>query len=207
MILTLNTALEPYFFSLYKENQLLYHQAPLQHHHLAENLIEQLDTALQEHGGFGALKGFALVKGPGRYISLRIAATTLRTLAQVLNIPIKGFCTLELLAHEARSADTLIISVLPSYKNHYHLRLFGKSNQVIEARSPLMHLDQLSLERFLAKFNEKVYLLCPSKLDISKSSQINIINSTIQSENLFQCFKNDHNEGAWQKLSLCYQGS
>jgi len=207
MILTLNTAAEPYFIALYQKNVLLKYISPINHRNLAENLLDTIETALLPHGGLEALTGLAMCKGPGRYISLRIAATTLRTLAQVLTIPIKGFCTLEVLAQEGMSSDTLIISILPSYKNHYHLRLFGKTKLGMEAKTPLMHLERESLERFVSNFKEKIYILSPGEENLRLSNQAEYIKTNLKSEAIKNLFDNDDLNATWQNFSLCYQAS
>jgi len=54
------------------------------------------------------LSGVAIGLGPGLFTSLRVGVATAKTLAQVLNVPIVGISSLDLLAFNARFSPKLI---------------------------------------------------------------------------------------------------
>jgi len=77
-------------------------ERPLQH---GEQLAPLIDRALRETGRVRQdLTAVGVGVGPGPFTGLRVGLVTARTLAFVLEIPVYGVCTLDVLAVEA--ADT-----------------------------------------------------------------------------------------------------
>jgi tRNA threonylcarbamoyladenosine biosynthesis protein TsaB len=77
-------------------------ERPLQH---GEQLAPLIDRALHESGLVRQdLTAVGVGVGPGPFTGLRVGLVTARTLAYVLEIPVYGVCTLDVLAVEA--ADT-----------------------------------------------------------------------------------------------------
>ncbi|MDR0837565.1 MAG: tRNA (adenosine(37)-N6)-threonylcarbamoyltransferase complex dimerization subunit type 1 TsaB [Propionibacteriaceae bacterium] len=65
----------------------------------AELLMNAIDTALQVTGtGYGQIKRIGVGVGPGPYTGLRVGIATARTLAFTLGVPVKGVCSLDVLA-------------------------------------------------------------------------------------------------------------
>ena len=94
MILTINTACDPYGIALYNDSKLIDQACPLSGQRLSETLLDHVQKIMSPFGGLRAISGIAIAKGPGRYTAMRIGATTLKTVSQVFDIPIKGFCSL-----------------------------------------------------------------------------------------------------------------
>jgi tRNA threonylcarbamoyladenosine biosynthesis protein TsaB len=81
-------------------------ERPLQH---GEQLAPLIDQALRETGLVSAdLTALGVGVGPGPFTGLRVGLVTARTLGYVLEIPVYGVCTLDVLAIEA--ADTRAVT-------------------------------------------------------------------------------------------------
>jgi len=74
-------------------------ERPLQH---GEQLAPLIDRALRETGLVRQdLTALAVGVGPGPFTGLRVGLVTARTLGYVLDVPVYGVCTLDVLAVEA----------------------------------------------------------------------------------------------------------
>ena len=81
-------------------------ERPLQH---AEQLAPLIERALRETGLVREdLTAIGVGVGPGPFTGLRVGLVTARTLGYVLEIPVYGVCTLDVLAVEA--ADTRAVT-------------------------------------------------------------------------------------------------
>jgi tRNA threonylcarbamoyladenosine biosynthesis protein TsaB len=80
-------------------------ERPLQH---GEQLAPLIDRALQETGLVRQdLTAIGVGVGPGPFTGLRVGLVTARTLAHVLELPVYGVCTLDVLAVEAVDTRTV----------------------------------------------------------------------------------------------------
>jgi tRNA threonylcarbamoyl adenosine modification protein YeaZ len=82
-------------------------ERPLQH---GEQLAPLIDRALRETGLVSAdLTAIGVGVGPGPFTGLRVGLVTARTLGYVLELPVYGVCTLDVLAVEA--ADSRAVTL------------------------------------------------------------------------------------------------
>jgi tRNA threonylcarbamoyl adenosine modification protein YeaZ len=80
-------------------------ERPLQH---GEQLAPLIDRALRETGVVRQdLTAIGVGVGPGPFTGLRVGLVTARTLGYVLEIPVYGICTLDVLAIEAVDTGTV----------------------------------------------------------------------------------------------------
>jgi len=80
-------------------------ERPLQH---GEQLAPLIDRALRETGLVRQdLTALGVGVGPGPFTGLRVGLVTARTLAHVLELPVYGVCTLDVLAVEAVDSGTV----------------------------------------------------------------------------------------------------
>ncbi len=109
MLLALDTATPLVTVALHDGEDVvveLVSERPLQH---GEQLAPLIDRALRETGIVRQdLTALGVGVGPGPFTGLRVGLVTARTLGFVLEIPVYGVCTLDVLAVEA--ADTRAVT-------------------------------------------------------------------------------------------------
>lgn len=73
--------------------------------HHDEVLMGLVDQALAQAGaGRADITAIVAGRGPGPFTGLRVGLVTARTLAAVLDVPLRGLCSLDALAHEAAAS-------------------------------------------------------------------------------------------------------
>lgn len=97
--------------------------------HRPKSQLTWLSGALQDLLGSAGLAwdrvhGVAVTTGPGAYTGLRLALTTARTIAQLLDCPLVGIHTLEALARNAGAAEGLVCPALDARKGEVFAALF-----------------------------------------------------------------------------------
>jgi len=109
MLLTFDTATPLVTVALHDGEDVvaeLVSERPLQH---GEQLAPLIDRALRETGLVRQdLTAIGVGVGPGPFTGLRVGLVTARTLGYVLEVPVYGICTLDVLAIEA--VDTRTVS-------------------------------------------------------------------------------------------------
>jgi tRNA threonylcarbamoyladenosine biosynthesis protein TsaB len=108
MLLTFDTATPLVTVALHDGQGVvaeLVSERPLQH---GEQLAPLIDRALRETGLVRQdLSAIGVGIGPGPFTGLRVGLVTARTLGYVLDIPVYGVCTLDVLAVEAVETGTV----------------------------------------------------------------------------------------------------
>ena len=102
MLLAFDTATPLVTVALHDGDDVVWERVserPLQH---GEQLAPLIDRALRETGAVRQdLTAIGVGVGPGPFTGLRVGLVTARTLGHVLDIPVYGICTLDVLAVEA----------------------------------------------------------------------------------------------------------
>jgi tRNA threonylcarbamoyl adenosine modification protein YeaZ len=108
MLLTFDTATPLVTVALHDGDDVvceLVSERPLQH---GEQLAPLIDRALRESGLVRQdLTAIGVGVGPGPFTGLRVGLVTARTLGYVLELPVYGVCTLDVLAVEAVETRTV----------------------------------------------------------------------------------------------------
>src|SRR6187551_1942440 len=79
----------------------------------AEELAPAIEYLRKETGvGLGDLACISVGIGPGLYTGLRVGVTTARTLAQVLDVPVVGIPSLDLVAYPWRTTHRRVVAVI-----------------------------------------------------------------------------------------------
>lgn len=132
LILCCDTATDHGVFALADENGSLLGAIVEEHRRtLSTRFFGCVDRLLAMAGvDFEAVDALAVGLGPGSFTGVRIAVTTLRTLAQVSGKPLIGICTLDLFAHAGMgsSAAGIIAALLPSRRNEVYVGLYNKDD-------------------------------------------------------------------------------
>jgi tRNA threonylcarbamoyladenosine biosynthesis protein TsaB len=102
---------------------------------LSRRFFASLDSLLGGAGiRFDTLSALAVGIGPGSFTGVRVAVSTMRTLAQVKKLPLVGFGTLECYALGAAGGlleNALIVPILPSRRGEVYAAVYqgGKELQ------------------------------------------------------------------------------
>ncbi len=95
------------------------------------------------------LDGFAVTTGPGSFTGLRIGLSTVKGLALASGLPVVGVSTLEALADQFSTSDTLICPMLDARRNevytaHYRFRnLESEKVRLPVATSPVKAIENI----------------------------------------------------------------
>jgi tRNA threonylcarbamoyl adenosine modification protein YeaZ len=108
-------------------------ERPLQH---GEQLAPLIDRALRETGLVSAdLTAIGVGVGPGPFTGLRVGLVTARTLGHVLEIPVYGVCTLDVLAIEAvdtRAVMSDFVVATDARRKEVYLAAYGGDGERLE---------------------------------------------------------------------------
>jgi len=126
----------------------LVHLFPALKNLLAESEIE-----------FAQIRGLGVAVGPGGYTGLRLGLITAKTLAQVLNVPIVGMNSLDLLAYNFLPGEGLAAPLFDARKGEVFGALYRVKGGKIERESDYWNLPPLEAARKLAEAEEPVALL------------------------------------------------
>src|SRR5690554_6308600 len=91
----------------------------------SERLLPNIDILLKEAGtNLKELDGIGVTTGPGSFTGLRIALATVKTFAQVLNIPVVGISTLEILAYNLFQHQGWLVPLIDARRERVYTALF-----------------------------------------------------------------------------------
>lgn len=107
-----------------------------------------VDAVLAQAGAaFAQIDAFAVGLGPGSFTGVRIAVTSLRTLAQVTGKPLVGVCTLDIIAEPERASarGRPILALLPSRRNELYCALYPNAESEPRSLFAATHDDVVSM--------------------------------------------------------------
>lgn len=129
IILGIDTSSDYAVLTLAGENGQCYESVAERHERqLSSRLYGMLDALLERRGiSFEQIDAFAVGLGPGSFTGVRVAVTTMRTLAQVTGKPLIGIPTLDIFIAGARRGDSenseAVAALLPSRRNEVYARI------------------------------------------------------------------------------------
>ncbi|HLV10593.1 MAG TPA: tRNA (adenosine(37)-N6)-threonylcarbamoyltransferase complex dimerization subunit type 1 TsaB [Halanaerobiales bacterium] len=101
----------------------------------SERLLPNIDILFKETGKkLNELDGIGVTTGPGSFTGLRIALATVKTLAQVLNIPVIGISSLELLAYNLSQHQGWLVPLIDARRERVYTALFHNWDCDIRSR-------------------------------------------------------------------------
>jgi tRNA threonylcarbamoyladenosine biosynthesis protein TsaB len=114
----------------------------------SERLLPNIDYLLQEcNRNIEALNGIAVTVGPGSFTGLRIGLSTIRSIIQVLNIPVVGISTLDVLAYRMFAIKNWLVPVIDANRNRVYTSLYrGWDIDILKAKKwkdKVLTLDNL----------------------------------------------------------------
>jgi len=105
------------------------------------------------------LSGIAVSIGPGSFTGLRIGMSTAKTLAQVLNLPVAGIPTLDVLAYPLSGLAGLICPVLNARKSELYAAVYSWENGCQVCLKPAFAAGAKQLAELLLPYRQQVTFL------------------------------------------------
>ena len=123
----------------------------------AERLHVYIDAVLKEvHINSNDLDAIAVSKGPGSYTGLRIGVSAAKGLCFALNKPLVSIPTLDVLAHQVKIDDGVIIAMLDARRMEVYSAIYNSDyTQIRETQAQV--LDENTFTEYLEK--GKVYFI------------------------------------------------
>ena len=138
IILGIDTSSDYAVLVLAGENGHCYESVAERHERqLSSRLYGMLDTLLDHRGiSFEQVDAFAVGLGPGSFTGVRVAVTTMRTLAQVTGKPLIGIPTLDIFIAGARRGSVesaeMVAAFLPSRRNEVYAQVAPVANTLAD---------------------------------------------------------------------------
>lgn len=109
MLLAFDTATPQVAVALYDGTTVLAEEISTQPMKHGEQLAPLISSVLASAGcAISDLSAIAVGVGPGPFTGLRVGLVTARTLGHVLDVPVHGVCTLDILAAEAVASGAVV---------------------------------------------------------------------------------------------------
>ena len=161
MILTVNTAIEPFSISLMTvDKQLLIQQAIKPDYEFCENMIQHINELLHKVGcAIDQLSACGVITGPGAYTGLRLGITTLKTICHVQNIPMYAISTIDAFLASIKYQQQIVLALLPARKNHWVHQLV-KLDGAVEPVSNFGEVTLLELQHLVSNLNNDILIVC-----------------------------------------------
>lgn len=123
----------------------------------AERLHVYIDAVLKEASiNLNDVDAIAVSKGPGSYTGLRIGVSAAKGLCFALDKPLISIPTLEALAHQVKTDDGIIVSMLDARRMEVYSAIYDSNyNEIRETQAQI--LDTTSFNDYLER--QKVYFI------------------------------------------------
>ena len=158
LILSIETATTNCSISLSKDDKILaLKEDNDKNYSHAERLHIYIDAVLNEANiNSKDLDAIAVSKGPGSYTGLRIGVSAAKGLCFALNKPLISIPTLAALAHQVKTDDGIIITMLDARRMEVYSAIFDANYyQIRETKAQI--LDENAFAKYLEK--GKVYFI------------------------------------------------
>lgn len=144
MILALDTSMGGYGIALFKDDQLIAHQADPVTRELSEHLVVHVQGLMMQAGcTFKDLKVLVMATGPGTFTGIRVGFSLMKTLSLSLEIPLYGCSTLEVCAAMGGENIPSKMVVLDSKRAEPFVQTFGCKGSLF-ANPQTASLDAIS---------------------------------------------------------------
>lgn len=161
LCLALNTASEPFSFTITHNNIVLCSLSSMNSRSFTEECLELIQTSLKQHQfTFKDIQVIGIILGPGSYTGLRIGISYAKTLANTLQCPIYAIDGLQCLANQHAFSRTVIGVSHRSKKGYYYFQLYQRvSATKSNIMSDLISLSEPHLVQFLRHFSSALSLV------------------------------------------------
>ncbi len=101
-------------------------------HRHSEELLNIIDYLFKQTGkNVKELEGIAVTVGPGSFTGLRIGLSIVKTFAQVLQIPVIGLSSLDILAYNLNLAESWLIPIIDAKRSRVYTAIYKRWDQDI----------------------------------------------------------------------------
>ena len=97
--------------------------------------------------------------GPGGYTTTRMGVTTMKSLAQTLNLPLFSFSTLAAMVWHFSTTEGVYLAILETRSPTYRVGLFRAQNGEVSPLSEEVLLDHNSIIRLLSRFESPLTII------------------------------------------------
>lgn len=164
LVMGIDTSTEIGAIGLIKGNKVLGEINLCLHRRHSERLMPNIDYLFQESGfKIDELEGLAVTIGPGSFTGLRIGLSTVKAFAQILEIPVIGLSTLDVIAYNIYQIEGWLVPIIDAHRKRVYTSLYNGGNRDIIAAKKWD--DQaLAVDRLIARLSdfaagEKFYLV------------------------------------------------
>lgn len=133
-------------------------------HKHSERTLSNLDYLFKESGhSIKELDGIGVTVGPGSFTGIRIGLSTVKSFAQVLEIPVIGLSALDVLAYNLIGANDWIVPVIDARRERVYTALYQGWSEDIK-KQKLWEDQALKIDDLIAKLTElndkkRIYLI------------------------------------------------
>jgi len=120
-------------------------------HRHSKELLSIIDYLFKQTGrSVKELDGIAVSVGPGSFTGLRIGLSTVKTFAQILQIPVIGLSSLDILAYNLNLAENWLIPIIDAKRDRVYTATYKRWDQDIISQKvsedKALHIETLMEE-------------------------------------------------------------
>ncbi|EEU20719.1 tRNA (adenosine(37)-N6)-threonylcarbamoyltransferase complex dimerization subunit type 1 TsaB [Lactobacillus mulieris] len=168
-ILSVSTATNFLTISLSENEKLIKQVEEKDQRNHSEHLDPMIDKLLKDCNlSLNQIDRFAVAIGPGSYTGLRIGITTMKMFASILNKEIVGISTLQALAANKQTADSLTLVCLDARNDNFFAGAYTNGTEVIPDGHYSLEALLKDLKIVLADKNIQKLIILGSGMDNHK---------------------------------------
>ncbi|RAP39134.1 tRNA (adenosine(37)-N6)-threonylcarbamoyltransferase complex dimerization subunit type 1 TsaB [Candidatus Marinamargulisbacteria bacterium SCGC AAA071-K20] len=157
MELGVNLAVEDFSIALTEEGSHVASMSLAKAYLFSENLMHYIDLLCTNVGkSYTDIKAIGVVNGPGSYTGLRLSVAQCKTIASILNCPLYGIDTFDVILDQAPKLTSLIAVIIPARKREVNLKLAKTIDCPEWLTDEFMSVKYDKLEQFFLDFSEPI---------------------------------------------------
>lgn len=157
MILGVHLATSPFTLCIMSSGSVVYSVSYQNTHAVTENFVQEIHKACEAAScTLQDLSCIGVTTGPGSYTGIRVGVSVIKTIGQLLKIPVYGVSTLEAFLMPYQALSGLYIALMPSRTSEWVGGLFGSRDHRIHRMCPDFIWQEATMYKKLLDFREKV---------------------------------------------------
>ena len=188
-VLGLHLATSPCTLCVINSGSVLYSVSYKNTHAITESFVQEITKACEAaHCTIRELACIGVTTGPGSYTGIRVGVSVVKTLGQLLNIPVYSVSTLEAFLVPYRALSGLYIALMPSRTGEWVGGIFASRDNTIKRMSPDFIWQEATMYEKLLAFRDKVTvvgLLPPPFLEkLKKTAALQLVSSQVHAQDV-----------------------